>query len=329
MEMEFKDTGRRRRLLLIFLGAALALAAAYGAFVIASKGGPAQEVVKKAVLVAARDIPARTAVTATDLTIRQVPIDEALSQSYDSQDAVVGRITSVPIYTDQQITPNLFATSTADADFSILGPNDQVTATSPEWRAVAVQIPAERAVGGEVKAGQHVDLVVSVEFKLLTQNPDGTLGECVSSIASQFQCGRSTKITFQDIEVLKSTPDDEMYVFKMDLHQAEQVSHVIQEAPDSFTMVLRPDEDTRDVDLSQYGTTTDRLIMTYFYPAPQWADLSQLLGPSPYPYPGAPQAPNPGASPIPGGVGTPTGSPAPSGSPEASPAASPAPSATP
>jgi len=45
-------------------------------------------------------------------------------------------------------------------------------------------------------------------------------------------------------------------------------------------MVLRPDEDTRPIDESQYGTTTDRLIMTYLFPAPQVLDLSQLLGPS-------------------------------------------------
>jgi len=42
-----------------------------------------------------------------------VPVDEALNQSYEAQTDVIGRVTSVPIYTDQQITPNLFATSTA------------------------------------------------------------------------------------------------------------------------------------------------------------------------------------------------------------------------
>src|SRR3954468_11804069 len=159
MEMEFKDTGRRRRVLLIVLGAALALAAGWGAFLIASKGGPAAEVVKKSVLVAARDIPARTTGSADDLTTRQVPVDEVLPQSYDAQPDAVGRVTSVPIYTDQQITPNLFATTSADSDFSILGSDEVVTDTSPVWRAIAIQIPAERAVGGEVKAGQHVDLV--------------------------------------------------------------------------------------------------------------------------------------------------------------------------
>jgi len=323
MEMEFKDTGRRRRLMLILVGAALALAAGYGAFTIASHGGPAPQVVKKSVLVAARDIPARTTVSQDDLTMRDVPIDEALSQSYNAQTDVVGRVTSVPIYTDQQITPNLFATSSADTDFSILGAGEQITPTSPVWRAVSINIPTERAVGGEVKAGQHVDLIVSVDIKVLNQDANGNYVECGTVTASQFQCGKSTKITFQDIEVLKALPDDNMYVFKVDLNQAEQISHVIQEAPDAFTMVLRPDEDTRPIDESQYGTTTDRLIMTYLFPAPQILDLSQLLGPS--------FGPVPNGSPIPGGGGTPTGSPLPSGepTPSGSPAPSAAPSATP
>jgi Flp pilus assembly protein CpaB len=323
MEMEFKDTGRRRRLLLIFLGVALALAAGYGAFVIASKGGPAQEVVKKSVLVAARDIPARTQVVADDLTVRQVPIDEALAQSYESPTDVVGRTTSVPIYTDQQITPNLFATTTANADFSILGPDETVSDTSPYWRAVAVQVPAERAVGGEIKTGQHVDLVVSVEIDVLTVDANGNYVKTDTANAQGFQSGKSTKITYQDLEVLKSTPDNEMYVLKVDLHQAEQIAHIVQVAPDSFSLVLRPEEDTRTADTSQYGTTTDRLIMTYLFPAPMLIDLSKLLGPT--------ASSVPGASPIPGGSGTPTGSPAPSGSPgpAASPGASPVPSATP
>ena len=141
-------------------------------------------------------------------------------------------------------------------------------------------------------------------------------------------------ISFQDLEVLKATPDDEMYVFKVDLHQAEQISHVIQEAPDSFTMVLRPDEDNRPVDESQYGTTTDRLIMTYLYPAPQLIDLNQLTGPSPYPYPGAPNgsfAPGGAGSGEPGASPGPSTSPGPgeSPSPDQSPGASAEPSPTP
>src|SRR3712207_3376506 len=99
MEMEFKDTERRRRLLLIVVGVVLAGAAGWGAFMLASGGGGGSaRVITEPVLVAARDIPARQAVTADDVTIRQVPIDEILEETYTEAGLVVGRLTAVPVY---------------------------------------------------------------------------------------------------------------------------------------------------------------------------------------------------------------------------------------
>ena len=98
--------------------------------------------------------------------------------------------------------------------------------------------------------------------------------------------GKSTKLTFQDLEVLKSTPDDDMYVFKVDLHQAEQIAHIVQMAPDSFSLAFALTRTRASADTSQYGTTTDRLIMTYLFPAPQLIDLNQLAGPAVSPSPG-------------------------------------------
>ena len=308
MEMEFKDTERRRRLLLIVVGVVLAAAAGWGAFMLASGGGGSAQAITEPVLVAARDIPARQQVTADDVTIRQVPIDEVLNQSYAEPALVVGRLTAVPVYADQQMTPNLFATNVADTEFAILGPDEEVTLDSPFWRAVSVEVPANRAVGGEITAGQHVDLLVSVDIQVLTQNAEtGEFEEIDTATQDGLMSGKSTKITYQDLLVLKVDPDENMYILKVNLHQAEEIAHVVQEAPDSFMLVLRPETDTRPVDTSQLGTTTDRLVMTYLFPAPQLIDLSQLLG--------APVTPGSG------GAGGPPASPAPSpeGSPEPAP----------
>lgn len=310
MEMEFKDTGRRRRLLLIGLGAALALAAGYGAFQLASNGSRAPQVIKESVLVAKHFIPARTQLTADDVTTREVPIDEILGQSYREPAEVIGRVTSVPIYPEQQLTPNLFATTSADAAFSILGPDETVAPDSEYWRAVAVEVPAARAVGGEIEVGQHVDLFVSVQIDILAVDPEGNYQRIDTATPDGLMSGKSTKITFEDLEVLKAMPDEGLYILKVNLHQAEQIAHVAETAPDSFSLALRPDEDTRPVDTSQYGVTTDRLIMTYLYPVPQLLDLSQLLG-QPVPTPVVGPSPAPGASPAP--------SPGPSAEPTATP----------
>src|SRR3712207_2955622 len=118
------------------------------------------------------------------------------------------------------MTPNLFATSTADTEFSIPGPDEAVTATSPHWRAVAVEVPGNRAVGGEIKPGQHVDLIVSVDIRVLAQNPEtGEFEEIDTATEDGLMSGKSTKITYQDLEVLKAEPDEDMYILKASLHQ--------------------------------------------------------------------------------------------------------------
>ena len=314
MEMEFKDPERRRRILLLVIGAALAAAAGFGAFTMAGGGRNNTPVITDSVLVAARDIPARQAVTADDVTIRQVPIDEVLPQSYKDTGLVVGRLTAVPVYSDQQMTPNLFATADAESEFSILGPDDEVTLDSPYWRAVSVEVPLNRAVGGEISAGQHVDLVISVDIQVLAIDDEGNYQKIDTATQEGLQSGKSTKITLQDLEVLKADPPEGMYILKVDLNQAEQIAHVIQMAPDSFAMVLRPETDTRPVDPEAYGVTTDSLVMTYLFPVPQLIDLSELLG-----EPVTPTAPS--------GSPSPDGSPAPGESP--GPEESPAPEATP
>ena len=323
MEMEFKDTGRRRRLTLVLIGAVLAAAAGIGAFTLSLKRQSPrqrrrrrQSWLRRATYRREQLSPTTTSLCATCRGRGSVAVVRRSNRCRRSRDLRTDLCGSAdhakPLCDDER-----------KLRFQHPWNDDHVTADSPTWRAVSINIPAERAVGGEVKAGQHVDLIVSVEIKVINQAPDGSYVDCGTVTASQYQCGKSTKITLQDIEVLKALPDDDLYVFKVDLAQAEQISHVIQEAPDAFTMVLRPDEDTRPVDESQYGTTTDRLIMTYLFPAPQMIDLSQLLGPS--------FGPVPNGSPIPGGGGS-SSSPAPSGSPQpgesTSPKGSPGPGAS-
>ena len=304
MEMEFKDTGRRRRMVMIVLGVVLAAAAGYGAFTLATNGSKAAKPVPmETVLVATRDIAARAAVSVDDVTVRQVPVDEALSQTYREANMVVGRITAVPVYPDQQITPNLFATESANTDFSILEADEAVTATSPFWRAVSVRIPADRAVGGTLTNGQRVDLIVSIDFQIYAFDEEGNYQVIETASGEGLKGGISTKLSFQDLEILKSDAEEELYVLKVDLHQAEQIAHIIQEGPDSMALVLRPETDTRVANTLEYGETTDSLISRYMFRVPRLADLSELLG-----IPITPTAPS--------GSPTPSGSPAPSASPD-------------
>jgi Flp pilus assembly protein CpaB len=277
MEM---DTARRRRLLLMILGLILALIAGGAAYMLGSQGTGEAEVETESVLVAARDIPARQVIVAEDVVVREVPVDAVLTQALREAGPVQGRLASVPIYADQQITPNLFVTAVEDAEYSILDPDEVVTADSPQWRAVSVQVPPNRAVGGTILQGQRVDLFVTVEFAapVVFNTTTGEYEEVDTATVEGVTGGMATKITLQDLLVLKSDPENEMYVLRVDLNQAEEISHVAKAAPDSFSLVLRPEQDTRVADSNEFGETTDRLIMQYVYPVPLLVDLEQLLG---------------------------------------------------
>lgn len=321
------DAGRRRRFLLMLMGVVLALAAAGGVYVLGQGvNQPGQEIEMSDVLVATREVPARATVTPEDVEVRAVPSESVLAQAYRDSELVIGRVTAITVYPGQQITPNLFATSAADAPFDILAEDEEVTADSPYWRATSVSVPLARAVGGQVRAGQRVDLMVTVEFAqpfipvfdpetgqvkyeqvpaipAVNEMVDPETGEPMVDPETGLPMepkdvgitsGRSTKISLSDLLVLQADPLEGNYVLKVTLHQAEQIAHINQVAPDAFSLVLRPEQDNRTFDPGQYGQTTDALIMEYVYKVPLLVDLEQLLG-----IPIEPLTPSPGQSPDP------------------------------
>ena len=294
MEMEFKDHSRRRRFLLL-IGVVMAVVAGGAAFMLSNQGNAAQaQVEMRSVLVAAREIPARTVLSASDLALRELPADAVVAQAFDDPNRVVGLVTGVPVYLNQPITPNLLATSAADAAFSILAPDEQVGPDSPFWRAVSVTVPPERAVGGELATGQRVDLIATVQLDVL--NYDEEDDEYNTDPTEEgFYSGKSTKVTFEDLQVLNADSESDMYVLKVDLNQAEEISHLQSDGANSFAMVLRPEADTRAVDRTQYGETTNNIIEQYQFVVPKIIDLLTLTGEDPGP--GVPI--NPGTSPDP------------------------------
>ena len=94
-----------------------------------------------------------------------------------------------------------------------------------------LQVPAERAVGGQIKSGEHVDLFVSVDIKVIALDPEGIYQVVDTADQNGLSSGKSTKITYQDVEVLKADPDAAMYVLKVDLHQAEQIYQSCKKRP--------------------------------------------------------------------------------------------------
>ncbi len=260
MEMEYRDPARRSRFV-VFIGILLAMVAGAAAFFLVNQAQQQAQLAggqRQTIVVAARDIPARVALEAADITLREVPLDGTTASGvFTDPAAVLGLITSVPILNGQPVFANLLAGQTQGSQFSILGPEESVTPDSPVWRAIAITVPDDRAVGGLVEVGQAVDVVVTAQITL----PEALVEE------GRYYSDRVTKVVYQDMVVLAKTATT--YIVKATIDVAEELGHFQASGVASFTLLVRPPQDLRAVDVSGLGTTTNRIIERYGLPLPE------------------------------------------------------------
>jgi Flp pilus assembly protein CpaB len=264
--------GRNRSRRIIFVGVILALAAGGASFYLIQRAQ--QQTVptvipKVNVVVAARTIAARKPIEPADVIVREVPADATNAQGVFTAPAeVIGRVSGVTILQGQLVTSNLFTFSAAGA-VAILGPEETVGPDSPDWRAVSVEVPDDRAVGGILTVGSHVDMFVTATVIV----PQTLLDSGV------FYQDKSTKVTYQDVPILTRTGS--LYVIKVTEQVAEEVAHLQASGTASFSMALRPEIDTRLVDASKLGATTNDIIERYGLPIPQVYPAASGPVPSP------------------------------------------------
>lgn len=262
MEMEYKDPSRRGRYIVI-IGVILAVVAGGAAFYLISQAqqqAGQQGLQRVTVVVAAQPIPARKLIEPVDLAVREVPIDPTNAQGIVSTpDKVVGRVAAVSILQGQMVMTNLLASSSEGGQFSVLGPDETIAPDSEEWRAISMTVPDDRAVGGLLTPNQTVDVFVTASVNVLT-NSDTGIGE------NGYYTDKATKIAYQDMLILAKSGT--FYVLKAPLDVAEEISHLQASGSATFSLALRPDIDTRQVDASDLGTTTNEVIIRYGLPIP-------------------------------------------------------------
>lgn len=291
MEMEYKDPSRRGRYIVI-IGVILALVAGGAAFYLinqAQQQAGQAGLQRVAVVVAAKPIPARKLIEATDVAVREIPIDPTNAQGIVSTpDKVIGRVPAVAILEGQMVTTNILASSVEGGQFTVLGPDETVGPDSTAWRAVSMNVPDDRAVGGLLQPTQTVDVFVTVSVNVLTDSSSG-IGK------DGYYSDKSTKITYQDMVILAKTQT--LYVLRAPVNVAEEISHLEASGNAAFSLVLRPDIDTRQVDATKLGTTTNRVIVRYGLPIPVAFPPAQGPIPTAAPTPIATPRPSPSASP--------------------------------
>jgi Flp pilus assembly protein CpaB len=258
-ELEFRDHGRRGKWIII-VGVILALAAGAGGFYLlnqAQQQAATQGLPMVSVVVAAREIPARKPIEEADVALRSVPQDVTNAAALTTVEEVVGRISGVSIPTGQLVTKNILASTSAGGQFSIIEPDASLAPDSPNLRAVSLNVPDDRAVGGLIEPGQTVDVFVTVTVNVPEE------------VASQgrLYTDKSTKLTYQDVPVLAKAGT--FYILRVTETMAEEISHLQASGTASFSLALRPPEDTRVVDVAQLGETTNRIIAEYDLPVPE------------------------------------------------------------
>jgi Flp pilus assembly protein CpaB len=288
MEMEYKDPSKRGRWI-VLLGVVLAVAAGGAAFFLINNAQQqaGQGSIKMTTgIVAVRPIPARKPIEAEDIAVRSdIPLDGTNAEGVVADPAqLVGRILAVDVNTGQLVTSNLLASTTAGAEFSILKPNETIGPDSEAWRAVSVTVTDDKAVGGMLGPGMFVDVFMTATVNV----PQSVLAE------GTYYTDQSTKLSWQNMEILSR--QGTFYIVKATLPVAEQISHLQAAGNAQFSMALRPDADTRILDVSALGATTNRIIQQYQLPIPESYPKGNGPIPSAPPIPQITPAPSPTAS---------------------------------
>jgi len=143
----------------LFLALIFAVVAAVLVFVAVNQGGgeekgTATTNATQEVVVASKDIAARTEVTGGMLSVKQVPDDEALRGAFTDTEQVVGQVTRQDIQEGEQVTATKVGPQTKverEEGLSFIIPQGM--------RGFSIQVDETSAVGGLLLPGDLVDVI--------------------------------------------------------------------------------------------------------------------------------------------------------------------------
>ncbi len=237
---------RRSRLLarlLLVLGILVAVLAAAGTYFYASvaRTAPPTDVPMVDVLVATRDVEARSALGTNDVKIVQLPRDAAPPNALHDANAVAGMITTVPLSANEPVLPAKIAQPGSEGHISVLPPGTTLANSSPPYRAMSLSVPDANAAGGAIVAGDHVDILYTL---------------AVAEPARNDFVGR---IVIQDIPVLAKTIT--VYTFRVDATTAERIA-ALQASNGNLQLLLRAPGDARPAGTTgaSFTTETQRIL---------------------------------------------------------------------
>lgn len=234
-----QDGSRRRARLILIVGVALALVAGVGTFVYASGAKSDQPVAVPtvAVLVAAREIPAKTTLTAADVKMQEYNLDAKPAAAMTRAEDALGKVTVQSISVGEPILPTKFSDPKLPAfvvmPANFIGPDGAPVPNSPNFRAMSITVPDQNAVGGTVQPGDTVDLVFTLQFDPATKLERPTPQQTIDF---------SSKIILERLPILARLAS--VYTIRVDALTAERIAY-LQSSGGQIAFLLRAPKDER------------------------------------------------------------------------------------
>ena len=234
-----QDGSKRRARLILILGVVLAIAAAGGTFIYASGAQTAQPTVipTTGVLVAAREIPAKTALTAADVRVQEYNLDAKPVTALDKPEDAIGKITTVAISIGEPILPSKFNDPKNPVFLVIpttaLDANGNIKSDTPNFRALSITVQDANAVGGAIAPGDVVDILFT--FNL---DPVKFFDKPKTTQTADF----SAKIILERVPILARQLS--VYTIRADAITAERIAY-LQASGGTLSFLLRAPKDER------------------------------------------------------------------------------------
>jgi Flp pilus assembly protein CpaB len=235
-----EDRSRRRARLVLIVGLLFAVGAGATTFFVANtaKSEAPAPIPTSSVVVAAREIPPKTQITAADLKLVKMNTEVVPPAAITTPEQAVGRITITSISVGEPILPTKLGSANGQI-FTVfpaaaLGSDGAPLVNSPNYRAMSITVADAQAAGGAVQPGDIVDILFSFSFDpqkyILNPNAQRSIVDI------------SARIVLERVEILARTLA--VYTIRTDATTAERIAY-IQASGGSMQMLLRGPKDER------------------------------------------------------------------------------------
>ena len=256
-----EDRSRRRARLVLIVGLLFAVGAGATTFFVANtaKSEAPAPIPTSSVIVAARDIPPKTQITAADLKLVKMNSEVVPPSALSTSEEIVGRITLTSISVGEPILLAKLGGANG-AVFTVfpaaaLGNDGSIPPGSPNYRAMSITVSDAQAAGGTIQAGDTVDILYTMAIV-----PDKfykTVNATVNATDS------SARIVLERVPILMRNLA--VYVIRTDAATAERIGY-LQSAGGVLQLLLRAPKDERAT--GTVGASFDNVqeIVHFHYP---------------------------------------------------------------